>query len=233
MIAAMISVIIPTLNEEADLARTLTALVPAAIEGLVRDVVVADGGSSDRTAEIAEVAGAHFIRTEAGRGAQLAEGTRHAKAEWLLFLHADTALQPGWEEEAVALIRAVETGAREETAAVFRFALDDTGLRAAALSALVGLRCAMVRMPYGDQGLLISRRLYDQVGGYKPLALMEDLDLVRRLGRRRIVLLRSRAVTSARRYRRDGYARRMLRNLACLSLYFLRVPPRVLARLYG
>jgi hypothetical protein len=88
-------------------------------------------------------------------------------------------------------------------------------------------------MPYGDQGLLISKRLYDRIGGFRPLTLMEDVDLVRRLGRRRIHLLRSRAVTSARRYRAEGYFRRMLRNLTCLSLYYLRVPTSVLTRLYG
>jgi GT2 family glycosyltransferase len=81
--------------------------------------------------------------------------------------------------------------------------------------------------------LLISRRLYDEIGGFKPIALMEDVDLVRRLGRKRLKILRARAVTSASRYQREGYLRRMLRNSACLGLYFLRVPPHVLARLYG
>jgi rSAM/selenodomain-associated transferase 2 len=215
------------------LARTLTALVPAAVDGLVREVIIADGGSSDTTAEIAEAAGADLIRVERGRGQQLAEGARRAKSHWLLFLHADTVLQPGWEAETAALIQAIEKGARHDTAAAFRFALDDRGVRAACLSAVVKLRCSLLRLPYGDQGLLISRRLYDEIGGFKPMTLMEDVDIVRRLGGRRLTFFRSQAVASARRYRAEGYLKRTFRNLACLSLYYLRVPPRVLARLYG
>jgi hypothetical protein len=80
---------------------------------------------------------------------------------------------------------------------------------------------------------LIPKRLYDEVGGYRPLALMEDVDLVRRLGRRRTVMLRARAVTSAERFRRQGYVRRSARNLLCLTLYSLRVPAHVIRRIYG
>ena len=229
----MISVVIPTLNAEADLPRTLAALVPAAIEGIVREVVIVDGGSTDATARIADATGAHFIAAEQGRGQQLAAGAKAAKGPWLLFLHADTTLADGLEREALELMRAVELGTREDTAAVFRHALDDRGVWPAYLSAVVRLRCLILRMPYGDQGLLISKRLYNGVGGFKPMTLMEDVDLIRRLGRRRVAFLRSRAVTSARRYRGEGYLRRMLRNLACLGLYYMHVPPRVLARLYG
>jgi rSAM/selenodomain-associated transferase 2 len=233
MIPAMISVVVPTLNAESDLPRTLAALVPAAIEGIVREVIIVDGGSTDATARIAEATGANFIAAEQGRGQQLATGAKAAKGPWLLFLHADTMLEVGWEREALELMRAVELGAREDTAAVFRFALDDKGLWPAYLSAVVRLRCLILRMPYGDQGLLMSKRLYSAVGGFKPMTLMEDVDLIRRLGRRRIAFLRSQAVTSARRYRSEGYLPRMLRNLACLGLYYMRVPPRVLTRLYG
>jgi rSAM/selenodomain-associated transferase 2 len=233
MIPAMISVVVPTLNAESDLPRTLAALVPAAIEGIVREVIIVDGGSTDATARIAEATGANFISTEPGRGQQLAAGAKAAKGPWLLFLHADTMLEDGWEREALELMRAVELGAREDTAAVFRYALDDKGLWPAYLSAVVRLRCLILRMPYGDQGLLMSKRLYGAVGGFKPMTLMEDVDLIRRLGRGRVAFLRSQAVTSARRYRSEGYLRRMTRNLACLGLYYMRVPPRVLTRLYG
>jgi hypothetical protein len=95
------------------------------------------------------------------------------------------------------------------------------------------MRGTIFGLPYGDQGLLISKRLYNNIGGFKPISLMEDVDIVRRLGRRRIAFLRSEATTSASRYRSESYLRRTLRNLACLSLYFLHVPPRVLTRLYG
>lgn len=151
---------------------------------------------------------------------------------WLMFLHADTVLEPGWEREIAAFTERVDIGQRPEAAAAFRFALDDLGLKPRLLEAGVALRCALLRLPYGDQGLVIPRRLYQACGGFRELPLMEDVDLVRRLGRARTVMLRSRAVTSAARYRRDGYAGRVLRNLTCLALFYLRMPTRVIERIY-
>lgn len=229
----MISVVIPTLNAQSHLGRTLTALVPAAVEGLVREVIIADGGSTDATAEIAEEAGATLVHAERGRGQQLSAGARAAKSPWLLFLHADTILQPPWEEEAWRFMRMIDRGEAEDAAAVFRFALDDSGLWARLLEAAVDARCLVLGLPYGDQGLLIRRALYDKVGGFPPVALMEDVEMVRRLGRRRITRLRAKALTCSRRYRREGYARRTLRNLSCLALHYLRVPSRYIVKLYG
>jgi len=230
---AMVSVIIPTLNSAAGLGPTLAALVPATVNGLVRQVVIADGGSADATLAIAEAAGAEVLRSEPGRGTQLAAGALKARFPWLLFLHADTILEPGWDDEAWGFIERIDAGRHAAAAAAFRFALDDTGFAPRLLEAGVSVRCALFRLPYGDQGLLIPRRLYNELGGFRPLPLMEDVDMVRRLGRRRLVMLRSRAVTSAIRYRQAGYGRRVARNLTCLALYFLRLPPTMIARLYG
>lgn len=229
----MISVVIPTLNAEAGLVATLTALVPATVEGLVREVIIVDGGSTDRTRSIAEQAGAHIIPSELGRGRQLAAGARAARFGWLLFLHADTVLEPGWEREVAGLIERVDLGRRPATAAAFRFALDDLGFMPRLVERGVAMRCGILRLPYGDQGLLLPRRLYEELGGIREMPLMEDVDLIRRLGRSRIVMLRSIAVTSAVRYQRDGYMRRITRNLACLMLYYLGVPTRTIARIYG
>lgn len=229
----MLSVVIPTLNAECALPATLAALVPAVVEGVVNEAVIADGGSQDATAEIADMAGADVVACARGRGAQLGRGAAAARGDWLLFLHADTVLEAGWQGEAAAFMARVDAGERPPAAAAFRFALDDFGARPRLLEALVRARCALLRLPYGDQGLLIPRRLYDEAGGYRALPLMEDVDLVRRIGSRRLVLLRAKAVTSAARYKQEGYLARGLRNMACLSLYFLRVPPRALARLYG
>ena len=229
----MISVVIPTLNAEEGLSACLAALVPAAIEGMVREVIVVDGGSSDRTLKIVEQAGAELLHAAPGRGEQLALGAAQARQPWLLFLHADTILEPGWEREVGAVIERVDSGRRAPTAAAFRFTLDDVGFWPRMVEVGVAVRCALFRLPYGDQGLLIPRSLYQQAGGYSRLPLMEDVDLTRRIGRRRMMVLRARAVTSAARYRRDGYLRRSARNLSCLALFFLRVPPRVIARLYG
>ncbi len=229
----MISVVVPTLNAEMTLAATLTALIPAVVEGLVREVIIVDGGSSDRTLRVADASGARIIRSVAGRGQQLITGAEHARGPWLLFLHGDTILDTGWEREAAAFIERVDIGQRPAAAAAFRFTLDDLGVLPRIIEFGVGLRCTLFRLPYGDQGLLIPQRLYNHLGGFKPLPLMEDVDMIRRLGRARTIMLRGRAVTSAIRYKRDGYFNRVSRNLSCLLLYLLRVPLRLIVRMYG
>ncbi len=231
----MLSVVIPTLNAEEGLPRCLNSLIQATIQGLVREVIIADGGSTDGTTEICDAAGAALVTAEQGRGAQLQAGAKAAKGDWVLFLHADTVLTPGWEAEVSKFLEQVDHGRfrGNEVAAAFRFALDDFGPAARWLEWVVGLRCAIFRLPYGDQGLLIHKNFYKKLGGYTDAPLMEDVNLVRRIGWRRMVLLRSEAVTSPARYHRDGYLKRSLSNLGLLSLYFLRVPPRILARLYG
>ncbi len=160
-------------------------------------------------------------------------GAARAKHPWLLFLHADTTLNPGWEREVGQFMGRVDTGRARLSAAAFRFALDDDGIAPRFLESLVSLRCAALRLPYGDQGLLIPKRLYEKVGGYRDLPVMEDLDLVRRLGRRGLRMLRSRALTSARRYQQDGYLWRSLNNRCCLWLYGLNVPTARISQLYG
>lgn len=228
----MISVVIPTLNAEHALVPTLSALVPAVVDGIVQEAIISDGGSTDDTYVIADAAGTHLVKAPRGRGTQLEAGAAAAKGDWLLFLHADTVLEPGWAGEAANFIERIETGRRPQAAAYFRFALDDEGFMPRLIEFLVGLRCGLFALPYGDQGLLISRAHYQRLGGFRPLPLMEDVDLVRRLKRRELYGLKTRAVTSAKRYREDGYLARSFRNLGLTLLYLLRVPPRVLARLY-
>lgn len=194
------------------------------------ETIVTDGGSIDGTTALAKAAGARVVFAARGRGTQLAAGAVAARGEWLLFLHADCVLEPGWPAAVSAFI--AQPGA-ERRAGYFGFALDDPASAARRLERLVAWRCRVLGLPYGDQGLLLSRTVYDAVGGFAPLPLMEDVDLVRRLGRDRLALVGARCVASARRYRRDGYWRRSARNLLCLSLYFAGMPPARIARLYG
>lgn len=221
-----LTIIIPALNAGGRLAATLDACA----ESASAEVLVVDGGSCDATRAIARRGGARVVGSAPGRGRQLALGAATASGEWLLFLHADTRPAPGWSVAARAFMAA--PGAAER-AAYFAFALDDPSPAARRLERLVAWRCRTLALPYGDQGLLIARALYRSVGGFRPLPLMEDVDLVRRLGRPRLAALPVPAATSAEKWRREGWRRRSARNLACLSLWFLGVPPAAIKRLYG
>jgi rSAM/selenodomain-associated transferase 2 len=222
-----VSVVIPTLDAADELPGALAALAGSAP---IREIIVSDGGSRDATASIGHAAGARIATGPRGRGIQLIAGAAAATGEWLLFLHADCRLTPGWEKAAAEFI--AQPGAAER-AGYFELVLDDPDPAARRLERIVAWRCRVWGLPYGDQGLLIARSLYDAVGGFAPIPLMEDVDLARRLGRQRLAPIAACAVSSARRYRREGYLRRSMRNLLCLSLYFAGVPPRRIARLYG
>jgi rSAM/selenodomain-associated transferase 2 len=220
---ANLSVVIPTLNAAAHLEACL-----AAIAG-VGDIVVVDGGSRDTTVALARRFEARVLASPPGRGGQFAAGIAAARAPWLLLLHADTRLGAGWRVAAAGLL---ERAAVEQRAGYFRFTLDATDPWARRLERVVAWRSGALGLPYGDQGLLLSRSLLDRIGGMRPLPLMEDVDLVRRIGRRRLVPLDAPALTSAERWRREGWRRRSARNLTCLGLYFLGVPPERLTRMY-
>jgi glycosyltransferase involved in cell wall biosynthesis len=187
----MISVVIPTLNAETTLPRCFDGLIAATVRGVVREVIVADGGSADETLAIADAAGARIKKGGKSRVSQLAAGAAAARQEWLLFLHPETALDPGWEVEVEAFIG--RSDLETPRAAAFRFGSDefDDGARRAEF--LAALRCWLFKRPYGNQGLLIPKRLYKQLGGYREVR-REDIDLIRRIGARRLVMLRSRAV---------------------------------------
>lgn len=217
-----VGVVIPTLNAERTLPGTIAAL------GAVEDLVVADGGSTDTTRALAAQCGARVIQAPRGRGSQIAAGIEATCQPWLLLLHADTRLQPGWQAAAKAHIATCP-----HKAGWFRFTLDSDDPRARRLERLVSWRSRHLALPYGDQGLLIHRELLAEAGGMRPLPLMEDVDLVRRLGRRRLAGLPAEALTSADKWRRDGWNRRSARNLCCLALWFAGVPPRLILRLYG
>lgn len=221
-----LSVVVPTLDAAATLPATLGALQPAP---LPLEILVVDGGSNDGTAAIARSAGCRLLTAPRGRGAQLAAGAAAATAEWLLFLHADSRVQAGWVE---AVSGHMQRPGATATAAFFRLRLDSDAPGARRVERLANRRARWLGLPYGDQGLLISRQLYESVGGFPPWPLMEDVALARRLGRRRLVPLPASLFTSAVRYERDGWWRRPLRNLSCLGFYFLGASPEWLARRY-
>jgi hypothetical protein len=220
-------VVIPTLDEEralpgllADLGKVLVPL----------DVVVVDGGSRDRTAAVATAAGIRVVRRAPGRAGQLNAGAAAVEGAWLLFLHADSRLPPSARR---ALLAAV-TDEPDLSWGVFRFALDLGGFWGWLIALGQRVRQRMLGLPYGDQGLLVSRELFDAVGGFPDLPLMEDVAMVQRLRRRAALrTLPAPLVTSGRRYVARGAARTWLWHSALLALYLLGMSPARLARWRG
>ena len=212
---AELSIIIPTLNAAVHLPACLAALDTELID---TEVIVVDGWSEDATLEIAKSHGARAFKAPKGRGAQLKAGAAEATAPWLLFLHADTVLASDWPGYAQDYIK---KSALSGHCAVFTYALDDDSPQAKRVERLTRWRGRVLGLPYGDQGVLISRSFYDEIGGYRAQPLMEDIDLIRRIGKNRINILECSAVTSAARYRADGWWARPIRNLICLGLWKL------------
>ncbi|MDM7953785.1 MAG: TIGR04283 family arsenosugar biosynthesis glycosyltransferase [Cyanobium sp. CZS 25K] len=201
-----VSVVIAARDEAAGLPGLLADLATA--PALVREVLVVDGGSGDATPRVAALAGAEVLRHGGGRGGQLAAGVARSSAPWLLLLHGDVRLPPGW-----APVLAAAIGAGESTAWAFRLRIagDDPALRLVELA--VELRSRWRQLPYGDQGLLLARRLHDAAGGIAPLPLMEDLEFVQRL--RRLARIGSLALAlrvNGRRWQRLGVWQTVLAN---------------------
>ena len=223
---APLSIVIPTLNAEAELALCLGALGDGLKAGLIREVIVSDGGSQDQTLAIAAEAGAGIVTGPPGRGGQLARGAETAKGAWLLILHADTVLSDGWAGPV-----GDHMASGSDTAGYFRLMFRAPGVAPRLVAGWANLRSRLFGLPYGDQGLLISRALYDQVGGYPAIPLMEDVALAKAL-RGRLQALPVTAATSAERYQKAGWLRRGARNLWTLLWFHLGASPDDLARSY-
>ncbi|MEC3861174.1 TIGR04283 family arsenosugar biosynthesis glycosyltransferase [Mesobacterium sp. TK19101] len=221
---APISVIIPTLNAANGLPGCLAALMPGLEAGVIRELVISDGGSQDATLRIAEEVGARVVTGAPGRGGQLRRGAAQATGPWLLFLHADTRLSPDWVDAVAPVLDG-------QGAWAFRLRFDAPGLAPRWVAGWANLRSRVFGLPYGDQGLLVPRALYDRVGGFPDQPLMEDVAIARCL-RGRIGLLPGLAVTEADRYRRNGWLRQGARNLWRLIRYLAGVPAERLQRGY-
>lgn len=220
----MISVIVPTLNEEAHIETTLQCLCEA--DGI--EILVADGGSLDATRTIAEGFGATALNISGGRAAQMNAGAAKAKGRILLFLHADTQLPQGFAEMIHAALDDPTI-----VAGAFRFRTDGTGKAMRLIEKIAHLRSFRGQWPYGDQGLFMEKRVFNEESGYAPLPIMEDFELVRRLRRRgRIVTLRQAATTSARRWQQLGIIRTTVINQLMVLGYLLGLPPKAMKRFY-
>ncbi len=222
---APLSIIIPVLNAEGELAAALASLMEGVEAGLVRELVVSDGGSSDGSCALAEEAGGLVVRGAAGRGGQMARGADAAGGSWLLFLHADTVLAAGWSEVVLAHMGA------DQRAGYFRLRFAAEGFWPWFVAGWANVRSRLFGLPYGDQGLLISRELYGAVGGFQDIALMEAVAMARAL-KGRLCGLPVEARTCAARYQEAGWARQSARNLWRLVRYLAGADPERLGRGY-
>lgn len=221
-----LSVVIPVRNEAHGLPPLLADL--AAAPQLVRQVLVVDGGSHDASALVARLGGARVLASAAGRGEQLRRGVQVCDGPWLLLLHGDVRLPAGWP---ALLERAI--GGGEGRAWAFRLAIEGRDPALRLVERAVSLRSRWRGLPYGDQGLLISRSLYDRVGGLRPLPLMEDLEFALRLRRHgRPGLLPAALRVSERRWRRLGVWQTVLANARLRRDWRRGVAPAELAQRY-
>ncbi len=219
-----VSVIIPALNEERHIAETLRAVG----QSPRHEVIVVDGGSTDATAGRAKEAGASVLASKPGRAGQMNAGAARAEGGALLFLHADTLLPPGWAEVVHRTLRVPGVAA-----GAFGFRLAGSFVGKSLVEWVTGFRSRWLQRPYGDQGLFLPRAVFEELGGFADLPIMEDYEFLARLRRRgRILTVGEPALTSARRWEKLGVLRTTLRNQWMLAGYHLGVSPQKLATRY-
>ncbi|MGO9122088.1 MAG: TIGR04283 family arsenosugar biosynthesis glycosyltransferase [Desulfomonilaceae bacterium] len=222
--ASLISVIIPTWNEESNISVLLEELVGAPNV----ETIVVDGNSSDRTREIAASHNIKVMSSPRCRAIQMNTGAKNARGDILLFLHADTRLPPNW-----ALMVRDALAEPGTTAGSFEFAIDDKMKKLRIIERLTNFRSRKFQLPYGDQAIFLKADLFRRIGGYNDLPIMEDFELIRRLRKfGRIITLPARAFTSGHRWRNLGILRTTLINQAVILGYFLGISPARLARWY-
>ena len=221
-----LSVIVPVLNEAEALGASLDAIRRGAPEA---EIIVADGGSTDITVKIASTRGARTLTAPRGRGRQMTAGAATASGDALVFVHADTLVPATLASDiTTALIDPRVVGGR------FDVKLDDSALWSCVLGQLISWRSRIMRSATGDQAIFVRREVFVAMGGFKEIELFEDVDFVRRLKRRgEIACLRSRVVTSARRWRQNGVLRTVLRMWLIKSLFLVGVSPARLQRYYA
>ena len=222
-----ISVVIPALDEAARIVRTVESVIASGIEGI--EVIVVDGGSSDETCRLARDAGARVLVGPRGRARQLRLGFEESSGSIVLFLHADTELEPGWQ---AGVREALSDPGCAGGAFAFRFA--ERGFRERWIELGVALRVAIFKLPYGDQALFVRRSVLEQMGGMPIVAIMEDLDLVRGIKRAgRLRMLPFAATTSSRRYLERGTLRTIIHHQIALLGWWLGWDRDCMARRIG
>ncbi len=219
-----LSIIVPVLNEEQNLARTLDQL----INQTQSEVIVVDGGSTDATRTLARQAGCTVISSPKGRGKQMNTGVEASNGGIVLFVHGDTTLPHNFPQ----IIR--DTLARPGVVAgAFSLGIDNPMKRFAIICWFANLRSRYLQLPYGDQAIFTTRKNFDSVGGYREMEILEDYVFVRQLKKKgTIALCRERAITSARRWQNIGIVTTTLTNQLIIFGHSIGVPPVTLFRWY-
>jgi len=220
-----ISVIIPAIDE----AEVIEAAVRSAVRAGADEIILADGGSSDATCEIARHCGARVLTTEPGRASQQNAGANIATGDILLFLHADCCLPKIGIED----IRQQMSASDSCVGGCFRQRIDQAGWLYRWIEFGNFLRAKILNWAYGDQAIFVRTRTWQDIGGFPEIPLMEDLYLMKRLKKKgRLICIRSPLVVSARRWKNRGPLRQTLRNWTLLTAVHLGVSPTTLARFY-
>jgi len=225
MAAINVSVIVPVLDEEKTIATTLDALIALA----PHEIIVVDGGSTDRTAEICQQFGVKVMVSARGRARQMNSGAKAASGDILLFLHADTTLpNSAFDDIRLALGDSRYVGGR------FDVELAGQHWMLKVIGAMINYRSRLSKVSTGDQAIFVRRFVFEQIGGYPDIPLMEDLAFCRMLRHTgEIACLKSRVMTSARRWEIDGVWRTILRMWALKLLYLAGVSPNRLKQYYA
>jgi rSAM/selenodomain-associated transferase 2 len=228
----LLSIVIPVRNDAESLARLFAQLHGSAeVEIVVSAADETDPGLRALARQRSDVT---WVHGSAGRATQLNAGAAKATGDWLWFVHADSVLPENWFDAFRQLDhRAGQQSTTDVVGGSFRFALDSAAWQARLIERCVAGRVRWLDLPYGDQGIFVRRRVFTSMDGFRPIPLLEDVELIgrlKRLGRLRHLNLR--LTTSARRWQRDGWWRRSAGNLAILALYWLGVSPERLARRY-
>ena len=208
-----VTVVIPTYNSEKTIENTLNSICK-----YFNKIIIVDADSCDLTIQMSKKYNIKIIKSLKGRGPQLILGAEHAATDWIFFLHSDTIIK---KNNIIDINQFITNTLNNNKAASFKIKFNTNNIWSNLLSILVNIRSKYLKLPYGDQGLLISKSFYKNIGGYKNIPIMEDVEIIRAIGFRNIKILNSYIITDAARFENQGWIYRPMINLFCLTLYFL------------
>ena len=208
-----VTVVIPTYNSEKTIESTLNSICK-----YFNKIIIVDADSSDLTLEISKKYKIKIIKSVKGRGPQLVLGAENANTDWIFFLHSDSIIN---QNNIIDINKFITNTLNNNKAGSFKIRFNTNNIWSNLLSILVNIRSKYLKLPYGDQGLLISKSFYKNIGGYKNIPIMEDVEIIRAIGFRNIKILNSYIITDAARFENQGWIYRPMINLFCLTLYFL------------